>query len=173
MSSSNLHRFHTAQAAAESGYHNALAEIRGPGKRTHWIWYIFPQLAGLGRSPEARRYGIAGRSEAKAYLQDPVLRSRLLEITNALAERLDKGGSLLSLLGSSIDVLKLVSSMTLFVQVSRELQTEQPNAEYSALAEAAQRVLEAASEQGYPECAFTRRALATEPNTTRARDESD
>src|SRR4051794_40941477 len=61
MAASHLHRFHTAQDAADSGYTNALAEIRGTGKRTHWIWYIFPQLAGLGRSPVARRYGIAGR----------------------------------------------------------------------------------------------------------------
>jgi len=159
MGTSNLHRFHTAQAAADSGYANALAEIRGTGKRTHWIWYIFPQLAGLGRSPEARRYGLAGRSEAKAYLQDPVLRSRLLEITRAVAERLESGGSLLNVLGSQIDVLKLVSSMTLFVHISRELPAEEPNAEFEALAEAAQRVLKAASEQGYSECGFTRQAL--------------
>ena len=159
MSTSNLQRFHTAQAAAGSGYANALAEIRGTGKRTHWIWYIFPQLAGLGRSPEARRYGVAGRTEAKAYVRDPVLRSRLLEITKAIAERLKNGGSLLNILGSSIDALKLVSSMTLFLQISRELRAEEPNAEYEALADAAQQVLEAASEQGYSECAFTRQAL--------------
>lgn len=159
MSTSDLRRFHTAQAASHSGYANALAEVRGPGKRTHWIWYIFPQLAGLGRSAQAQHYGVAGLREAKAYLQDPVLRSRLLEITRVVAERLKSGASLQHVLGSSIDALKLVSSMTLFVQVSRELSAEEPHVDHAALAEVAQRVLDAASAQGYAECAFTRNAL--------------
>lgn len=160
MFSRDLQRFHTAQAAADGGYERALAEVRGAGKRTHWIWYIFPQLSGLGQSPEARRYGLAGRAEARAYLQDPLLRSHLLQITHAVAEGLETGASLLQLLGSPIDTLKLVSSLTLFEQIGRELQAEQPDAEYAALVSAAQRVLEAASAHGYPRCAFTQRALS-------------
>jgi uncharacterized protein (DUF1810 family) len=160
MFSRDLQRFHTAQAAADGGYESALAEVRGAGKRSHWIWYIFPQLSGLGHSSDARRYGLAGRAEARAYVQDPLLRSHLLEITRAVAEGLEKGASLLELLGSPIDTLKLVSSLTLFEQIGRELQLEQANPEYAALVGVAERVLEAASAQGYPRCAFTRRALS-------------
>jgi uncharacterized protein (DUF1810 family) len=160
MFSDDLHRFHTAQGAADSGHESALAEVRGAGKRSHWMWYIFPQLSGLGQSSEARRYGLAGRAEAQAYLQDPLLRLHLLEITRAVAEGLEQGASLLKLFGSPIDTLKLVSSLTLFEQIARELQTEQANPEYAALVSVAERVLEAASAQGYPRCAFTRRALS-------------
>ena len=121
----------------------------------------FPQLSGLGQSSEARRYALVGRAEARAYVQDPLLRSRLLEITRAVAEGLKKGTSLLKLLGSPIDTLKLVSSLTLFEQIgSQEPETEQSNPEYAALVSVAERVLEAASGQGYPRCAFTRRALS-------------
>jgi|SRR6188768_170755 len=162
MASSTLQRFHTAQASEAHGYAAALAEIRGSGKRSHWIWYIFPQLEGLGSSLDARRYGIAGPSEAKAYLADPLLRARLLEITTAVAERLDQGWSLLKIMGSSIDVLKLVSSLTLFEELSLRAQPNAENAEYSALAAAAQRVLTAAAGAGHARCAFTRQALASE-----------
>jgi len=163
MSSHGLERFHTAQVDAKNGYAAALAEIRTTGKRAHWVWYIFPQLVGLGQSAEARRYGITGRAEAKAYLEDPVLRSRLLEISSAVAERLRQGRPLVRIMGSSIDALKLVSSLTLFEQVIRELQpaASAPRyAEYTALGQVAERVLSAAAEQGYARCAFTARALS-------------
>jgi len=159
MSSSHLQRFHTAQAEAEYGYAAALEEIRSTGKRTHWIWYIFPQLTGLGRSLEARRYGLAGRVEARAYLEDPLLRSRLLEITTAVVGRLEQGWSLLKILGSPIDVLKFVSSLTLFEQLSRELQFESAEVEYAALTTVAERALTAAAAQGYARCELTRSAL--------------
>src|SRR6478735_2984938 len=142
-SGSELERFHTAQDEPEHGYRNALAEIRGTGKRSHWIWYVFPQLAGLGHSAPARRFALVGRAEAQAYLEDPLLRSRLLDI-----------------MGSPIDVQKLVSSLTLFAQLSRELRATAGGAEHEALANVAERVLTAAAEQGYPRCAFTQRALA-------------
>jgi len=159
MSGSELKRFHTAQADAQHGYRTALAEIRSTGKRTHWIWYVFPQLAGLGQSPQARHFALAGRAEARAYLDDPLLRLHLLELSNAVAERLGRGYPLLDIMGSSIDVQKLVSSLTLFAQIGRELQAARPNAEYEALVEVAERVLAAAAAQGFPRCAFTQRAL--------------
>ncbi|HEY3255683.1 MAG TPA: DUF1810 family protein [Polyangiaceae bacterium] len=161
MSPSGLERFHTAQAEAEHGYAAALAEIQTTGKQTHWIWYVFPQLAELGHSPEARRYGIAGRAEAKAYLLDPLLRSRLLEIATAVGERLDQDWSLSKIMGSPIDVLKLVSSLTLFEHISRELQAEEENAELAALATIAERVLTAAAREDYARCALTTAALAS------------
>src|SRR6187401_3720923 len=81
---SALNRFIEAQNAARSGFDAALSELRAGQKRSHWIWYVFPQLRGLGSSPMADFYGIAGAAEAAAYLRDPLLGERLSEITRAL-----------------------------------------------------------------------------------------
>ena len=110
----NLQRFVDAQ---ERDYNTALAEIKSGGKRSHWIWYIFPQQKGLGRRYKSIFYGLDGEEEAKAYLNHPVLGSRLREITKALLEH--KGHrTVRELMGSDIDVIKLRSSMTLFDKVS-------------------------------------------------------
>ena len=69
----SLDRFHDAQASPSAGYDTALAEIRRGRKTSHWIWYIFPQLAGLGRSSTARAYAIRDLAEACEYLRDPLL----------------------------------------------------------------------------------------------------
>ena len=85
--------------------------MRQGRKRSHWMWFVFPQLAGLGHSPMAQRYAIGSLAEARAYLADPVLGARLLEISGAL---LDAGtGNAEQILGT-IDAIKLRSSMTLF-----------------------------------------------------------
>lgn len=98
------------------GYETALAEMKQGEKRNHWIWYIFPQVKGLGHSPNAQYYGIKDLEEAKAYLQHPVLGQRLREIT---AEVLKHSGSdIETIMGSRIDALKFRSSMTLFDLVS-------------------------------------------------------
>ena len=104
----NFERFHRAQ---DSSYSTALAEIRAGRKSSHWMWYIFPQLKGLGYSSMAAYYGIDGLEEAKVYLNDPVLRSRLVEISSALLEL--PGSDAGALMGYP-DNLKLRSSMTLF-----------------------------------------------------------
>ncbi len=104
----DLSRFHKAQAY---DYDTALAEIRSGRKRSHWIWYIFPQLRGLGYSSTAAYYGIEDLGEAKAYLADPVLRDRLLEISGALLE-LDSSDP--GRVMGYPDDLKLRSCMTLF-----------------------------------------------------------
>jgi uncharacterized protein (DUF1810 family) len=105
-----LHRFVDAQD--ESGtYAGALAELRAGRKRGHWIWFVFPQIAGLGRSPTAQYYAIADLAEARAYLADRVLGPRLRECTAALVG-LD-GSDPVAVLGD-IDAIKLRSSMTLF-----------------------------------------------------------
>ena len=104
----DLSRFHKAQ---QSSYKTALAEIRSGRKRSHWIWYIFPQIQGLGFSSTAQYYAIENLDEAKAYLADPVLRERLLEISNALLA-LDSCDP--SEVMGYPDDLKLRSSMTLF-----------------------------------------------------------
>ena len=110
----NLERFEKAQAR---DYQQALAEIRAGRKASHWIWYIFPQLKGLGFSYNAEYYGIADEGEARRYLAHPVLGARLREITMALLELPENNP--LSVMGHPDD-LKLLSSMTLFAQISDE-----------------------------------------------------
>ena len=108
----NLKRFLSAQ---EGVYARALAELRRGQKRTHWMWYIFPQFDGLGYSPTAKEYSIKSIEEARRYLNHPVLGKRLLECTEAVIGL--KGGSLSEIFGYPDD-LKFKSSMTLFEKVA-------------------------------------------------------
>lgn len=110
MDTYHLSRFLTAQDSY-SQYKTALEEIRNGRKRSHWMWFVFPQLRGLGHSYNADYYGIAGADEARAYWLHPVLRDRLLEITEALL--LLDGLSARQIFGE-VDAMKLRSSMTLF-----------------------------------------------------------
>ena len=112
MDTNSLDRFLEAQ---ERMYETALKEIKNGEKESHWMWYIFPQLRGLGKSRMAYAYGINGLEEAKAYLAHPVLSSRLIEISEALLEHKDQ--DIEDILGD-IDAMKLRSSMTLFALVS-------------------------------------------------------
>ncbi len=113
----NLDRFIKAQDSVFCGYVQALEEMKGGGKRSHWIWYIFPQIAGLGRSSTAQYYAIADAEEAKEYLAHPVLGARLREITDiVLSYPDDKAPS--AFMMSDIDALKFKSCMTLFNAVS-------------------------------------------------------
>lgn len=125
----------------------ALAELRAGRKRSHWIWYVFPQLRGLGTSPAAVHYGLDGVAEAEAFLAHPVLRQRLERAVEAVhawrGERLDL------VMGSHIDALKLVSSMTLFEHVAAG----------TPLGGHATDILAAAEAQGFPRCAFTLQRL--------------
>ncbi len=111
-----LERFVEAQNA-DAAFESALAEIRAGRKTSHWIWFVFPQLAGLGTSPTSRFYALDGRGEAERYLRHPVLGPRLLAITTAVVEHLRAGRHLEALMGSRIDAAKTVSSMTLFAEV--------------------------------------------------------
>ena len=104
----SLDRFIQAQ---ETSYPTALAEVRAGYKCSHWMWYIFPQLKGLGFSLTAQYYGINGREEAMAYLKHPVLGARLREITTAFLQL--SGVSAKEVLGHT-DAMKMLSCMTLF-----------------------------------------------------------
>lgn len=104
----NLNRFVRAQ---ESCYKTALQEISNGEKQSHWIWFIFPQMKGLGHSSMAQNYGITSFDEAKAYLAHPILREHLIEITQALLMHKDK--TAYDILGH-IDAIKVRSCMTLF-----------------------------------------------------------
>ena len=98
--------------AQEWNYQTALDEIKSGHKVSHWIWYIFPQLKALGKSVTAQNYGIENLDEAKEYLANKILRERLLEITQALLQL--ESNDIEYIMGSSIDAVKLRSSMTLF-----------------------------------------------------------
>ncbi|HKE82867.1 MAG TPA: DUF1810 family protein [Vicinamibacterales bacterium] len=151
----NLQRFKDAQQRRGSGFEAALSEIQSGEKRGHWIWYVFPQLAGLGHSAASREFGIDGVAEAEAYLHDPVLRGRLLTIAIAVQEQLRHRISLESLMNSSIDVMKLVSSLTLFGSVARRLHAQDGLDDYASIASVADDILAKADAQGYPRCRFT------------------
>jgi uncharacterized protein (DUF1810 family) len=106
----DLARFVTAQDAGGT-YERAVAELRAGRKTSHWIWFVFPQVAGLGRSPASRQFSISTLDEARAYLDHPVLGRRLRECAGILASL--AGRSAEQIFGS-LDAMKLRSSMTLF-----------------------------------------------------------
>jgi uncharacterized protein (DUF1810 family) len=144
---SDLERFTRAQ---QRDFAEALDELEAGRKRSHWIWYVFPQLSGLGSSPAAQTYGLQGVEEATAYLRDRTLRDRLLSAANAARRHLehDPPAALRTLMGSDIDVLKLVSSMTLFREIARRMGDEE-------IRSTADAILRAAKAQGFAECGFT------------------
>jgi uncharacterized protein (DUF1810 family) len=113
---SDLQRFVDAQNPI---YENVLAELRAGQKRSHWMWFVFPQLKGLGHSHMATHYGIASRQEAEEYLQQPVLGPRLRECTQLV--NLVKGRSIHQIFGSPDD-MKFRSSMSLFASVGGDNQ---------------------------------------------------
>ena len=112
----SLDRFIEAQ---EKTYAGALAELKAGRKTGHWIWWIFPQLRGLGTSHNSTYYGIADESEARAYLEHPVLGAWYRECVSVVHGHLCQAGvAPLTLMGSEIDVLKLRSSLELFLKVT-------------------------------------------------------
>ncbi len=108
-----LERFIKAQ---NTTYEEALSEIKMGKKRSHWIWFIFPQMKGLGLSHMSNFYGIKNIEEARAYLLHPVLGTRLVEISEALLNLQENDPAVV--MGGSPDDMKLQSSMTLFAAVS-------------------------------------------------------
>ena len=108
----DLDRFVEAQSA---DYTQALAELRAGAKRSHWMWYVFPQFAGLGRSAMAQRFAVRSLAEAREYLRHPTLGPRLVECARAMLDV--QGKSAEEILGS-IDAIKLRSSATLFAHVT-------------------------------------------------------
>ena len=108
----DLERFVVAQEAAHT-YHEALAELKAERKTGHWMWFIFPQLIGLGRSPMAQQYSIGSLAEANAYLDHPVLGPRLLDCVRTVGEcRVPRAADVFG----PVDATKLRSSLTLFMR---------------------------------------------------------
>ena len=149
----NLRRFLDAQDGGTSidrsrtAYEVALREILDGEKTSHWIWYIFPQ-GPFGTSEMAKRYAIKSREEATAFLQNQILRSRLLEITNAVADKLSAGITPETLMGSKIDCQKLASSMTLFEFIAAELDDQE-------FGSSAKNVLNKLAPHGWGRCTTT------------------
>ncbi len=115
----DLSRFVSAQDRG-GAYAQAIAELRAGRKRGHWMWFVFPQVAGLGKSPTSRLYAVSGLPEARAYLAHPVLGPRLTECARAVDELTARDAT--SVLGS-IDAVKLRSSMTLFQRAAEKPDT--------------------------------------------------
>ena len=112
----DLERFVQAQDSGGT-YEQALGELRRGRKTSHWMWFVFPQVAGLGRSATAQRYALGGLEEAQAYVAHPVLGPRLRESAQAL---LDSGATDAEAALGGIDAVKLRSSMTLFARAAAD-----------------------------------------------------
>ena len=113
----DLQRFVDEQERG-GAYEQALDELRAGQKHGHWIWYVLPQVRGLGSSPNAQRFGISGLDEARAYLQHPVLGPRLLECARVLTAHAELDPTVV--MGSPLDAQKTRSSMTLFAHAAPE-----------------------------------------------------
>jgi uncharacterized protein (DUF1810 family) len=140
----------------ERDFDRALGEIRGGRKRSHWMWYVFPQIAGLGSSSTSRHYAIADRNEAEEFLSDARLGPRYAQLVDATWEQIVTNGVTVRNLFGQPDDQKLVSSLTLFAAVAADLP---PSPERTTLVDQADAILDAAGRQGLTRCAFTRAAL--------------
>jgi uncharacterized protein (DUF1810 family) len=152
MAATDLERFHDGY---RHDFQQALSEINGGRKRSHWMWYIFPQIAGLGSSPTAAAYAIRSRAEADAFLRDATLGPAYRQLVDAVREQVvDRGVTVRQLFGQPDDH-KLVSSLTLFAGAAADLGDD-----WTATLVTANEILDRAAEQGLPRCATTQRFLA-------------
>jgi uncharacterized protein (DUF1810 family) len=151
---SDLMRFIKAQESASGGFEVALAEMRAGSKEGHWIWYIFPQLAGLGSSAFSRAYAVSV-AEAGEYLRHDVLRGRYLLICEAVVEKLKAGVNVVDLMGWDVDAMKLVSSLTLFHETAKRLCMGAPTPELRRLVLLTEEAKSYAARDGFEECSYT------------------
>ena len=147
-----LQRFIDAQEG-DGMYAIALAEIRAGRKQSHWIWYLLPNLRGLGYSETARFYAIDGQAEALAYYQHPLLGARLSEVAEAIVTVLSAGQTLEGVFGD-IDAKKTISCMTLFDAIGTNTAV-QGCVHHHNFQTAALRMLTAGDAQGLPRCTKT------------------
>jgi uncharacterized protein (DUF1810 family) len=154
---SGLDRFRVAQNSTYAGFASALEELQTGRKIKHWIWYVFPQIKGLGTSGHSQTFALDGEEEAAEFLRDDELRLRLLTITCVVAKQLrtQTVRSLCALMGSDIDAKKVVSSLTLFLHVAKKLREVEGPVAYGLIADAAEEVLALAASQGYAPCSYT------------------
>jgi uncharacterized protein (DUF1810 family) len=151
MPDADIERFHDGYRRR---FDDALAEINGGRKRSHWMWFIFPQVAGLGTSPTAVHDAIRDRAEADAFVRDPVLGPGYRALVDAVWRQVIGGGVSLRKLFGRPDDQKLVSSLSLFAGAAGQLDDWAPTVAQ------AKEILEQAETQGLPRCATTQRFLA-------------
>ena len=154
MPDADLERFHDGY---RHDYDQALSEINDGRKRSHWMWFIFPQVAGLGSSPTAAHYAIRNRAEADAFLRDPTLGPGYRTLVDAVWQQVCGAGVTIRDLFGRPDDQKLVSSLTLFAGVAGDL-----GEDWADTVAKANEILDHAEAQGLPRCATTRRFLATD-----------
>ncbi|HAT1942493.1 TPA: DUF1810 family protein [Legionella pneumophila subsp. pneumophila] len=161
-----LDRFYNAQNSNTCGYDQAFSEIQDGRKRSHWIWYIFPQLENLGKSPSAKLYGIKDFNEACDYLKDPVLFNRYFELIKLIEEKL-KNIPLPHLMGGFPDDRKFISSLTLFQATSNYLSSKDMDSQnkYHELYETCNRVFKQIAPQGYSPCQQTELLVKHQSNS--------
>jgi uncharacterized protein (DUF1810 family) len=152
----DLQRFIDAQHGSVD---RALSEIEAGHKTSHWMWYVFPQVRGLGLSPTAQRYAIATVEEAKAFLEHPVLGPRYRRMVDAVWHQVVESGVTIRDLFGSPDDAKLVSSLTLFAGVAR--QDGSPDPDLVEFIKRAEAILEAAYTQRLDPCTTTAKLLET------------
>lgn len=154
MATIDLERFVDAQ---HDDYVRALGEIVAGRKRSHWMWYVFPQVAGLGASSMSKRFAIESVAEAEAYLAHPILGARYRQIVDAVWHQVVERGTTIRDLCGSPDDAKLVSSLTLFAGVARRLHDPQPDV--VTFIARSDEILHAADGQGLAQCTTTQRWL--------------
>ena len=150
----DLARFRAAQDRPHGGFEAAMAELRAGRKVTHWIWWVFPQVRGLGSSSVSERFAVEGLDEAVAYLADPVLQPRYAEAVAVVRGQVAAGVPVPVLMGSRLDAMKLVSSLTLFAAAMRARKGEAGVLERDIAA-----VLDDAAAQGFTPCRATLAAI--------------
>ena len=152
MPDADLERFHDGY---RRHFDDALAEINGGRKTSHWMWFIFPQVAGLGTSPTAVHYAIRDRTEADSFVRDPVLGPGYRALVDAVWRQVIGSGVTLRELFDRPDDHKLVSSLTLFSGVA-----DQVGGDWSTTVEQANELLKQAETQGLAPCTITQRFVA-------------
>ena len=143
--------------AHQKEFDQALGEVESGRKRSHWMWYVFPQVAGLGITPTSRTYAIRTVAEAEAFILHPVLGPAYRRIVDAVWHQVVEEGVTVGALFGSPDDLKLVSSLTLFTAVARQLQQRSPD--IANFATQADDILRAAYAQGLERCTTTERFM--------------
>lgn len=161
--SQKVEPFLKAHANPTAGYDAAVGELQAGRKVGHWVWYIFPQLEGLGKSHAAQRFALADAEEAWAFVSHPLLGARLALAIDTVDQH---PGPLHVLMGDPVDARKLVSCLTLFYYVCQRHLDEADKlltARAGAMTLACHRLLKKAAGEGLPECAFTLQALPKMP----------
>jgi uncharacterized protein (DUF1810 family) len=148
----DLERFHDGYRLE---YEQALAEIEGGRKRSHWMWFIFPQVRGLGSSPTAIHYAFRDRAEAEAFFRDPILGPGYRTLVDAVWRQVIERRLTIRQLFGPPDDQKLISSLTLFAGLAHQL-----GGDFASSVAQANEILGVSATQGFASCATTRQFLA-------------